>query len=49
MKNQTLSSSKQKALKEQKLKKLYQKILKAQKSMVMPIWSVQLDKSYGNS
>lgn len=41
MKDKTLSPVEQKKPHGQKLKKLYQRILKAQKSMILPIWSVQ--------
>lgn len=41
MKDQTLSPVKQKKPHGQNLKKLYQRIMKARKSMVLPIWSVQ--------
>lgn len=41
MKDKTLSPVKQQKPHGQKLKKLYQRILKAQKIMILPIWSVQ--------
>lgn len=43
MKDKLLSPSKQKKPCGGKLKKLYQRILKAQKTMMMPIWSVQFN------
>lgn len=43
MKDKHLSPLKQKRPRGQKLKKLYQQILKVQKSMMMPIWSVQFN------
>ncbi|MEQ7801874.1 hypothetical protein ABDJ41_18910 [Pedobacter sp. ASV1-7] len=41
MKDKTLSPVKQKKPHGQNFKKLYQRILNAQKSMILPIWSVQ--------
>jgi len=41
MKDKTLRPVKQKKPHGQKLQKLYQRILKAQKTMILPIWSVQ--------
>ncbi len=41
MKEKPLSPVKQQKPHGQKLKRLYQRIMKAQKSMILPIWSVQ--------